>query len=154
MPTHPAPGAGRPSKIVCIGRNYVAHAKELGNEVPSEPLFFLKPPSSIIGSGQPIVMPAMSKQVDYEGEIGVVIGKPLRHVSADEAQRGISAIAAVNDVTARDLQKVDSQWTRAKGFDTFFPVGNLGAVPADLSTLSIVTRVQGREKGRSFSSRA
>jgi 2-keto-4-pentenoate hydratase/2-oxohepta-3-ene-1,7-dioic acid hydratase in catechol pathway len=152
MSTHPASAADRPSKIVCIGRNYVEHAKELGNEVPTEPLFFLKPPSSIIASGQPIVMPTMSKKVDFEGEIGVFIGKTLRHASQAEAQSGIRAIAACNDVTARDLQKVDSQWTRAKGFDTFCPIGNLGAVPADLSTLSVVTRVNGVERQRASAS--
>jgi 2-keto-4-pentenoate hydratase/2-oxohepta-3-ene-1,7-dioic acid hydratase in catechol pathway len=143
--------ADSPGKIVCIGRNYVEHAKELGNEVPKEPLFFLKPTTSIIGSGMPIIMPTMSRQVDYEGEIGVVIGKALRHASTAEAQAAIRGIVAANDVTARDLQKVDSQWTRAKGFDTFCPIGTMGPAPADLSTLSVVTRVNGVERQRASS---
>src|SRR5206468_3953963 len=111
----------QPSKIVCIGRNYLEHAKETGSEAPKEPLFFLKPPSSIIDSGAAIELPKQSKQVDYEGEIGLVIGKRLRRVSPSNAIAGIRGIVAVNDVTARDLQRVDSQWTRAKGFDTFCP---------------------------------
>jgi 2-keto-4-pentenoate hydratase/2-oxohepta-3-ene-1,7-dioic acid hydratase in catechol pathway len=138
----------RPSKIVCIGRNYVEHAKELGNDTPKEPLFFLKPPSSIVGSGQPIELPKQSKQVEHEGEIGLVIGKRLRHASAREAATGIRAIVAINDVTARDLQRADSQWTRAKGFDTFCPIGEPGAVPNDLSSLTVVTRVNGVERQR------
>ena len=112
-----------PSKIVCVGRNYVEHAKELGNEVPKEPLIFLKPPSSLIDDGQPIHLTNMSKQVEFEGEIGIIIGTRLTRADQHAAQAAIQAIAAVNDVTARDLQKSDSQWTRAKGFDTFCPVG-------------------------------
>src|SRR3989442_15337302 len=108
----------KPSKIVCVGRNYLEHAKELGNEVPKEPLIFLKPPSSLIEDGQPIQLTPMSKQVEFEGEIGVVIGKRLTQADEHAARAAIQAIAAVNDGTARDLQKSDSQWTRAKGFDT------------------------------------
>ena len=137
-----------PSKIVCVGRNYREHAAELGNDVPSAPLLFLKPPTAVIQDGEAIVMPRASARVDHEGEIGVVIGKPLRHVSADEAQRGISAIAAVNDVTARDLQKKDGQWTRGKGFDTFCPVGPW-VVPAgevDLASARVITRLNGEVK--------
>jgi len=137
-----------PSKIVCVGRNYVDHAKELGNEVPKEPLIFLKPPSSVIESGKPIRLPAMSKQVEYEGEIGIVIGSRLSQADEKQARAAIQAIAAVNDVTARDLQKSDSQWTRAKGFDTFCPVGTPGAVPNDLASLEVVTRVNGAERQR------
>jgi 2-keto-4-pentenoate hydratase/2-oxohepta-3-ene-1,7-dioic acid hydratase in catechol pathway len=136
----------RLTKIVCVGRNYIDHAKELGNEVPKEPLLFLKPPSSLIGEGQPIRLPRVSKQVEYEGEIGVIIGKQLSHATESDAINAIMAIAAVNDVTARDLQKSDSQWTRAKGFDTFCPVGKPGAPPGDLSTLQVVTRVNGVER--------
>src|SRR6266576_1518098 len=99
-----------PGKIVCIGRNYREHAKEMGNDVPSEPLIFLKPPSAVIGNGDPILLPPQSAQVDHEGEIGITIGRTLRRVSSDEAQRGIAAVVAVNDVTARDLQRLDSQW--------------------------------------------
>jgi len=142
----------RPSKIVCIGRNYVEHAKELGNDVPKEPLFFLKPPSSLIENGQPIRLPKQSKQVEHEGEIGLIIGKTLKGASPKEAQDGIASVVAANDVTARDLQKIDSQWTRAKGFDTFCPLGPPAKPPADLSKLSIVTRVNGVEKQRGTAS--
>jgi 2-keto-4-pentenoate hydratase/2-oxohepta-3-ene-1,7-dioic acid hydratase in catechol pathway len=138
----------RPSKIVCVGRNYVEHAKELGNEVPKEPLIFLKPPSSLIDDGQPIRLTPMSKQVEYEGEIGVIIGKRLTRADEHAARAAIQAIAAVNDVTARDLQKSDSQWTRAKGFDTFCPVGNPKAPSNDLASLEVVTRVNGVERQR------
>jgi 2-keto-4-pentenoate hydratase/2-oxohepta-3-ene-1,7-dioic acid hydratase in catechol pathway len=135
-----------PSKIVCIGRNYLDHAKEMGNDAPKEPLFFLKPPSSVIASGDAIELPPQSKQGEHEGEIGLVIGKRLRHVSPRDAVAGIRSIVAVNDVTARDLQRVDSQWTRAKGFDTFCPIGEPGNVPNDLSSLRVVTRVNGVER--------
>ncbi len=113
-----------PSKIVCIGRNYREHATELGNEVPREPLLFLKPPSAVIGPGGPIAIPPLSQRVDYEGELGVVIGRTAKalgeHVDVRDYIRGYTV---VNDVTARDLQKSDGQWSRAKGFDTFCPVG-------------------------------
>ena len=132
-----------PSKIVCVGRNYAAHAKELGNEVPKQPLLFLKPPSSLVRSGESIWLPSVSNRVDYEGEIGVVVGERLRKVSPDEARAALVNICAVNDVTARDLQKSDVQFTRAKGFDTFCPVGPLGPVPDDLSTLRVRTLVNG-----------
>ena len=138
----------RPGKIVCVGRNYVAHARELGNEVPLEPLIFLKPPSSVIPTGAPIVLPPQSQQVEYEGEIGVVIAHALRHASESAAREGIKAVVAVNDVTARDLQKSDGQWTRAKGFDTFCPLGDGATPPRDLATLEIVTRVNGTERQR------
>ena len=137
------------TKIVCVGRNYVEHAKELGNELPKEPLIFLKPPSSLIGDRQPIQLPmTMSKQVEFEGEIGVIIGQRLTRADQNQARAAIMGIAAVNDVTARDLQKSDSQWTRAKGFDTFCPVGPPGDVPSDLGTLEVVTRVNGVERQR------
>jgi 2-keto-4-pentenoate hydratase/2-oxohepta-3-ene-1,7-dioic acid hydratase in catechol pathway len=138
----------RPGKIVCVGRNYADHAKEMGNDVPKEPLIFLKPPSSLIGDGDPVVLPPQSSQVDHEGEIGIVIGRRLRRVSPSEARAGIQGIVAANDVTARDLQRVDSQWTRAKGFDTFCPVGPLAPAPADFGSLTVVTRVNGVEKQR------
>jgi 2-keto-4-pentenoate hydratase/2-oxohepta-3-ene-1,7-dioic acid hydratase in catechol pathway len=131
-----------PSKIVCVGRNYAAHARELGNEVPKEPLLFLKPPSSLVRSGESIRLPKVSNQV--EGEIGVVIGERLRKVSPREARRAIAHVCAVNDVTARDLQKSDVQFTRAKGFDTFCPVGELSSVPDDLSALRVRTLVNGK----------
>lgn len=138
----------RLTKIVCVGRNYVEHARELGNEVPKEPLIFLKPPSSLLADGQPIRLPAVSNQVEFEGEIGVVVGARLTNATESEARGAIMAIAAVNDVTARDLQKSDSQWTRAKGFDTFCPVGVPGEAPSDLASLHVVTRVNGIEKQR------
>ena len=133
----------RPGKIVCVGRNYREHAKELGNEVPKDPLIFLKPPSSVIWESEEIELPPESQKVDYEGEIGIVVGRKLRGVSEDAAARGIRGIIAVNDVTARDLQKSDGQWTRAKGFDTFCPLGEESSSVPDLSTLSVVTRVNG-----------
>lgn len=140
----------KPSKIVCVGRNYAAHAKELGNDVPAEPLIFLKPPSSLIADGASIRLPRVSKQVEYEGEIGIMIGERLHQASAEQARRAIAGIVAANDVTARDLQRSDSQWTRAKGFDTFCAVGSVGPVPADLASLTVVTRVNGkvRQEGR------
>jgi 2-keto-4-pentenoate hydratase/2-oxohepta-3-ene-1,7-dioic acid hydratase in catechol pathway len=138
----------RPGKIVCVGRNYSDHAKEMGNDVPKEPLIFLKPSTSVIASGDSIVLPPQSAQVEHEGEIGVVIGRTLRRVSSEEARKGISKIIAANDVTARDLQRSDSQWTRAKGFDTFCPLGEPADPPADLSSLEVVTRVNGVERQR------
>jgi 2-keto-4-pentenoate hydratase/2-oxohepta-3-ene-1,7-dioic acid hydratase in catechol pathway len=138
-----------PSKIVCVGRNYAAHAKELGNAVPKEPLLFLKPPSSLIGSGESIRLPTVSNQIEYEGEIGVVVSTRLRKANAAEARRAVGGIVAANDVTARDLQKSDSQWTRAKGFDTFCAIGEVADAPADLTSLRVTTRVNGevRQQG-------
>ena len=143
----------RPGKIVCVGRNYLEHARELGNEVPAEPLLFLKPPSAVIAAGAPIVLPPQSRQVEHEGEIGVIIGRTLRHADEQAARAAIGAIVAVNDVTARDLQKSDGQWTRAKGFDSFCPVGEPAAVPRDLDTLEVVTRVNGVERQRGTAAR-
>ncbi len=142
----------RPGKIVCVGRNYREHAKELGNEVPKEPLIFLKPPSSVVWNAEAILLPGASSKVEYEGEIGVVIGKAMTRVSESDAARGIRGIVAVNDVTARDLQKTDSQWTRAKGFDTFCPLGEESSKLPDLGSLSVVTRVNGVERQRGKSS--
>jgi len=133
----------RPGKIVCVGRNYREHAKELGNEVPKDPLIFLKPPSSVVWAGDAIELPPASEKVDYEGEIGIVVGKRMRSVSEEAAAEAIRSVIAVNDVTARDLQKSDGQWTRAKGFDTFCPLGEESSSIPDLSTLSVVTRVNG-----------
>ena len=121
----------------------------MGNEVPKQPLLFLKPPSSIIRDGESIRIPAVSKQVEYEGEIGVVVGRRIRRATPDEARAAVVGIVAANDVTARDLQKSDGQWTRAKGFDTFCALGEVGAVPADLSSMTVTTRVNGavRQQG-------
>jgi 2-keto-4-pentenoate hydratase/2-oxohepta-3-ene-1,7-dioic acid hydratase in catechol pathway len=137
----------RPSKIVCIGRNYLAHAAELGNEVPAEPLFFLKPPSSLIDPSAPIVMPVWAGRVDFEGEIGVVIGRNARNVSEADAWSYVAAVVPVNDVTARELQAKDDQWTRSKGFDTFCPVGvPVDAQGLDYRTLEVITRVNGKQR--------
>ncbi len=112
-----------PSKILCVGRNYVEHAKELGNEVPKVPLIFMKPPSSIISNGDSIVLPPQSTQVEHEAELVVVISKRARNVTAETAKEYIFGYTVGNDVTARDLQQTDGQWTRAKGFDTFCSFG-------------------------------
>jgi 2-keto-4-pentenoate hydratase/2-oxohepta-3-ene-1,7-dioic acid hydratase in catechol pathway len=137
-----------PSKIICVGRNYVDHAKELGNEIPAWPLIFMKPPSSVIGDGEAIVLPRVSQRVEYEGEIGIVIGRRARRVAERDAQEHVRGVVALNDVTARDLQKTDGQWTRAKGFDTFCPVGAEGAVPEAFDSLAVITRVNGIERQR------
>lgn len=144
----------RPGKIVCVGRNYVKHAAELGNIVPKEPLLFLKPPSSVIFDGDAIVLPEVSKQVEYEAEIGVVIGATLKMAGEDEAVQAVAGITCVNDVTARDLQKSDGQWTRAKGFDTFCAVGPRIVPISDLGSLDairVVCRVNGTEKQNGLS---
>jgi 2-keto-4-pentenoate hydratase/2-oxohepta-3-ene-1,7-dioic acid hydratase in catechol pathway len=135
----------RPGKIVCVGRNYAAHARELGNPVPERPLLFLKPPSAIVGDGEPIVVPTASQRVEHEAEIAVVVGRTLRHASEEEARRAVRAVACLNDVTARDLQQTDGQWTRAKGFDSFCPLGPEIAVgpDADLAALEVVGKVNG-----------
>lgn len=138
-----------PSKIVCVGRNYVKHAAELGHEVPSEPLIFLKPPSALIRGGESIVLPPGAGRVDFEGEIGVVVGRRARNVPESEAWDHVEALLPLNDVTARDLQKRDGQWTRAKGFDTFCPVGE--PVPlsdVDMKALGVSTRVNGEIRQR------
>ncbi|MGH7534795.1 MAG: fumarylacetoacetate hydrolase family protein [Gemmatimonadales bacterium] len=138
----------RPSKIVGIGRNYVAHAKELGNEMPATPIIFFKPPTSLIGPGDTIRLPGVSSRVEFEAEIGVVIGTRLRDADPAEAERGIGGYICVNDVTCRDLQKVDGQWGRAKGFDTFCPVGPELRNGLDWRGLEIICRVNGVERQR------
>lgn len=135
-----------PSKIVCIGRNYKDHAAEFGNEVPREPLLFLKAPSALLAPGAEIRLPAISQRVDYEGELGVVIGRVCRKLGPEENVRPyIRGYVLVNDVTARDLQKSDGQWSRAKGFDTFCPVGPLvtDAVDPDAG-LTLITHLNGK----------
>src|ERR1700736_5447632 len=138
----------RPSKIVCVGRNYREHAAELGHDVPAEPLIFLKPPSAIIGPKETIVRPKISARVDHEGELGVVIGKKCRNLKVDEDVRPfILGYTCVNDVTARDLQNKDGQWTRAKGFDTSCPVGPLVTDEIDPWTgIGVETQVNGEVK--------
>src|SRR5437016_5455065 len=134
-----------PTKIVCVGRNYREHAAELGNEVPTEPLIFLKPPSSLLAPGGSIRRPRISERTDYEGELGVVISKPCHKVSPEEDVRPyILGYTCVNDFTARDLQNKDDQWTRAKGFDTFCPVGPLVTNEIDpWAGVGVETRVNG-----------
>lgn len=137
-----------PSKIVCIGRNYRDHAAELGNEPPKEPLLFLKPPSSLLPPGGVIRLPAISQRVDYEGELGIVISRICYKLKADEDVRPyIRGYVIVNDVTARDLQKSDGQWSRAKGFDTFCPVGPIvsDAIDPDAG-VTVTTRLNGAVK--------
>jgi 2-keto-4-pentenoate hydratase/2-oxohepta-3-ene-1,7-dioic acid hydratase in catechol pathway len=138
----------RPSKIVAIGRNYAEHAKELGNAVPEEPLFFLKAPSAMIGPGAPIVLPPESQRVEHEGEIAVVLRHRLKRASAAEARDAVLGVTCANDITARDLQKKDGRFARAKGFDTFCPIGPAIRVGADLEDLEVVLRVNGAERQR------
>jgi len=137
----------RPSKIICVGRNYADHAKELGNEVPAEPLIFLKPPTSLIGPDQTIVLPpeTLSQRIEYEAELTIVIGRTCRNVGPDEDVRPyIFGYTCANDVTARDLQKKDEQWWRAKGFDTFCPVGPIVTDEIDPWTgVQVESRVNG-----------
>ena len=136
-----------PSKIVCVGRNYAAHAAELGNEVPKEPLIFLKPPSSIVGPEEPIVLTRYSKRIEHEGELGVVIGKECAHLGDhDDPLSFVLGYTCVNDVTARDLQKSDVQFTRAKGFDTFCPVGPHIATQLDPRNILVETYVNGERR--------
>jgi 2-keto-4-pentenoate hydratase/2-oxohepta-3-ene-1,7-dioic acid hydratase in catechol pathway len=134
-----------PSKIVCVGRNYRDHAKELGNEVPAEPLLFFKPPSSLLKPGGVVLIPPTSSRVDFEGELALVIGRRISKLDPQADWRGlVRGYTLANDITARDLQKKDSQWTRAKGFDTFCPVGPLVSDEVDPeSGLIIETRVNG-----------
>ena len=137
----------QPSKIVCVGRNYREHAAEMGNEVPTEPLLFFKPPSSLLPPGGTILRPKASARTDYEGELGVVIGRHCRQLSdSDDVRPYILGYTCVNDFTARDLQNKDSQWTRAKGFDTFCPVGPVVTDDSNIDPwagVQVETRVNG-----------
>lgn len=135
-----------PGKIVCVGRNYVEHAKELGNDVPKIPLIFLKPPSSVLNPGEAIMLPPQSQQVEHEAELVVVIGKRGRNVTTEDARKHILGYTVGNDVTARDLQKSDSQWTRAKGFDTFCPFGPWIDTEFDISDAVITCKVNGQPR--------
>jgi 2-keto-4-pentenoate hydratase/2-oxohepta-3-ene-1,7-dioic acid hydratase in catechol pathway len=140
-----------PSKVIAIGRNYAEHAKELGNEVPEEPLIFMKPSTSVVGHGDAIAYPtSQSERVDFEGELAVVIGRLCREVPAERAKDVIFGYTCANDVTARDLQKKDVQFTRAKGFDTFCPIGPWIETDLDASDLALTTTVNGeiRQSGR------
>lgn len=137
-----------PGKIVGIGRNYKGHAAELGNPMPAEPLVFLKAPSSIVGPGAAVVLPPESERVEYEGEIAVVVGRRLRRAAAAEARHSVLGVTCACDVTARDLQKKDATFARAKSFDTFCPVGPAILLDADLGDLEVVTRINGEERQR------
>lgn len=137
----------RPSKIVCVGRNYREHAAELGNKMPDEPLLFLKAPSALISSGEDIVLPGASQQVEHEGELGVVIGRVAHNLGIDEDPLSyILGYTCVNDVTARDLQRKDVQFTRGKSFDTFCPVGPWIQTDIDPANVTVETRLNGEVK--------
>jgi 2-keto-4-pentenoate hydratase/2-oxohepta-3-ene-1,7-dioic acid hydratase in catechol pathway len=139
-----------PSKVVAVGRNYVEHARELGNEVPEEPLIFLKPSTSVIGPGDPVPLPPESRRVDHEAELAVVIGRLCRRVTQEDALKFVLGYTCGNDVTARDLQENDGQWTRAKGFDGFCPLGPWVETELDASDIQVACRVNGdvRQSGR------
>jgi len=142
-----------PTKIVAVGRNYAEHASEMQSDVPAEPLIFLKPPSAVIGPGEAIVYPSISQRVDYEAELAAVIGRRARNVSVGEALDFVLGYTCANDVTARDLQRKDGQWTRGKSFDTFCPLGPWLAAGLDPSDLAIECRVNGAVKQKSRTSR-
>lgn len=139
-----------PSKILAVGNNYAAHAAEFDNPPPEEPILFLKPPSAIIGPEAPIVLPALSQRVDHEAELAVVIGQRCRRIRQEKALAYLLGYTCANDVTARDLQRQDHQWTRSKGFDTFCPLGPWIASDLDLGSLEVIGRVNGevRQRGR------
>ncbi|MFD6395465.1 fumarylacetoacetate hydrolase family protein [Nocardia sp. NPDC060249] len=140
------------SKVICIGKNYAAHAAEMGGAAPVDPVIFIKPNTSIIGPNASIILPPSSSQVDYEGELAVVIGRPCKDVVAAKASEVILGYTIANDVTARDQQRHDGQWTRAKGYDTFCPLGPWIETALDPSDLEIVTEVDGEVRQRSRTS--
>ena len=133
-----------PGKIICVGRNYADHAREHHADIPDVPMLFMKPPSAVIGPGEEIVLPPQSGQVEHEGELAVVIGRRIRNATPEEAMSAVFGYTAANDVTARDLQQRDGQWTRAKGFDTFCPLGPWVDTEVDPHDLRITCRVNGR----------
>jgi len=142
-----------PGKVVAIGRNYAAHVREMGNEMPDEPVIFLKPSTSVIGPADAIIRPVgLSQRVDFEGELAVVIGKIARNVPAERALDVVFGYTCANDVTARDLQKKDGQWARAKGFDTFCPLGPWVETELDPADLEITTTVNGEKRQHSRTS--
>ncbi|MCZ0913899.1 fumarylacetoacetate hydrolase family protein [Gordonia amicalis] len=140
------------SKVICIGRNYAAHAAEMGGEAPADPVIFIKPNTSIIGPEVPIVRPPSSERVDYEGELAVVIGRPCKDVKAAQAKDVILGYTIANDVTARDQQKIDGQWTRGKSYDTFCPLGPWIETSFDPSDVELVTELDGEVKQRTRTS--
>ncbi|OLT46268.1 2-hydroxyhepta-2,4-diene-1,7-dioate isomerase [Saccharomonospora sp. CUA-673] len=135
-----------PTKVIAVGRNYADHAREMGNEVPAEPMIFLKPSTTVIGPNAPIRRPKQSEKVDFEGELAVVIGQPVKNVSAAQAMQAVLGYTVANDVSARDFQASDGQWGRAKGFDTFCPIGPWIETELDASDLAISTTVDGVTK--------
>jgi 2-keto-4-pentenoate hydratase/2-oxohepta-3-ene-1,7-dioic acid hydratase in catechol pathway len=138
-----------PTKIIAIGLNYLDHAKELNMDIPEYPLIFMKPPTAVIGDGEMIIYPPQTQELHYEGELGIVIGKKARNVSVEEAQDCIAGYTCSNDVTARDLQRLDGQWTRSKSFDTFCPLGPRIVKNIDPTNLAITTRVNSVTKQNS-----
>jgi 2-keto-4-pentenoate hydratase/2-oxohepta-3-ene-1,7-dioic acid hydratase in catechol pathway len=138
-----------PTKIIAIGLNYLDHAKEFNMEIPEYPLIFMKPPTAVIGNGETIIYPPQTKELHYEGELGIVIGKKTRNVSVEDAKHYIAGYTCANDVTARDLQRLDGQWTRSKSFDTFCPLGPKITKNIDPTNLAIATRVNGVVKQNS-----
>jgi 2-keto-4-pentenoate hydratase/2-oxohepta-3-ene-1,7-dioic acid hydratase in catechol pathway len=138
-----------PTKIIAIGLNYLDHAKELNMDIPEYPLIFMKPPTTVIGDRETIVYPIQTRELHYEGELGIVIGKKARNVSEEGAKRYIAGYTCANDVTARDLQRLDGQWTRSKSFDTFCPLGPRIVKDIDPTNLAIATRVNGVTKQKS-----
>ena len=142
-----------PTKILCVGKNYEDHAAEFDGEVPEEPLVFMKPATSVIGPNQPVVHPRLSSEVHHEAELAVVISRPARNVKAEDASLYVFGYTAANDVTARDLQRKDGQWTRAKGFDTFCPLGPAIETELDpLERLAVICRVNGEVRQAGFTS--
>jgi len=142
-----------PTKVMCIGKNYEDHAEEMGGELPEEPLVFMKPATSVVGTNANVVHPRISSEVHHEAELAVVISRPARHVKAEDASRYIFGYTAANDVTARDLQARDGQWTRAKGFDTFCPLGPAIETELDpLERLAVICRVNGEVRQAGFTS--
>lgn len=142
-----------PTKVVCVGRNYLEHAEELGNEVPDEPVIFLKPATAVIGPDAPVFYPPSSSNVHHEAELAAVVGRVARNVAAEDAGRYIFGYTAANDVTARDLQQKDGQWTRAKGFDSFCPLGPVIETELDpLERLAVICRVNGDVRQAGFTS--
>jgi 2-keto-4-pentenoate hydratase/2-oxohepta-3-ene-1,7-dioic acid hydratase in catechol pathway len=138
----------RPGKVVCVGRNYLAHARELGNEVPKEPLLFLKPSTAVVGPQEAIVCPPQSKDVQHEAELGVVLGRALTRATAAEARQAVFGFTCLNDVTARDIQRAESHFTRAKSYDTFCPVGPVVETNLDPMDQVVICRVNGEQRQR------
>jgi 2-keto-4-pentenoate hydratase/2-oxohepta-3-ene-1,7-dioic acid hydratase in catechol pathway len=142
-----------PTKVLCVGQNYEEHAEQMGVDLPNEPLIFMKPATSVIGQNQPVIYPSQSKEIHHEAELAVVISKPARNIKAEDASQYIFGYTAANDVTARDLQRTDGQWTRAKGFDTFCPLGPAIETELDpLERLAVIAKVNNEVRQAGFTS--